>query len=440
MPWQYPSGTQYVYSYIESRGGHYDSLMFFGLQAFIKEYLLKPITKNEIDLAEKIIIAHGEPFDRETWDYVLNVHKGFIPVKIFAPQEGQIIPTKNVLVSIENTDPRCFSLTTFIETALLRAIWYPTTVASISWHIKQHIKECLEKTGDASLLQFKLHDFGSRGCSSYESSALGGMGHLLNFRGTDTVSALFAAREFYNADIAGFSIPASEHSTITSWGKDNEVKAFDNMLQLYAKPGKILACVSDSYDIGKACSELWGETLKQKIIESNATLVIRPDSGIPHEIVLECLERLGKTFGYSINDKGFKVLNNVRVIQGDGINHKSIIKITEVFINAGWSMDNVSFGMGGALLGAPQRDDQKWAMKCSAININNTWIDVFKDPRDDKGKISKRGKQFLCKNDNGYYTKSEQYMTTTDFEVNQLQLRYENGLLHNEVFWDQIIN
>lgn len=166
MHLQYAPKTQTIFSYIESRGGRYDETVLFGVQAFIKEYMLDPITKADIDLAEEIWTAHGEPFNRAGWDYILEKHNGFLPVRIKAAPEGSVIPTRNVLVTIENTDPECFWLTTYIETALLRAVWYPTTVATNSREIKKIIARYLDQTGDLEGLGFKLHDFGARGASS----------------------------------------------------------------------------------------------------------------------------------------------------------------------------------------------------------------------------------------------------------------------------------
>lgn len=221
---QYPPGTQYVYSYIESRGGHYDKTLLLGVQAYIREVLSKPITQKEIDFADKFWTAHGEPFNREGWQYILDKHNGYLPVEIRSIDEGTIVPVKTVLATIVNTDPMVPWITTWIETSFLRAIWYPTTVATQSWSIKQIIKKSLEMSGDVAGLPFKLHDFGSRGVSSYESAYLGGMAHLVNFMGTDTAVAILAANEYYDADIeaTAFSIPASEHSISTSYGKNND--------------------------------------------------------------------------------------------------------------------------------------------------------------------------------------------------------------------------
>jgi nicotinamide phosphoribosyltransferase len=229
---QYPPKTEAVYSYIESRDGKYNELVFFGLQAFIKEYLSDPITQEDIDEAEAIWTAHGEPFNRSGWEYILNEHDGYLPVEIKAVPEGMPVAIHDVMLTIENTDPNCFWLTTYLETALLRAIWYPTTVATNSREIKKLIASYMDKTSDSREgLVFKLHDFGARGVSSNESAMLGGMSHLINFMGTDTIVATLGARKYYGADMAGFSIPAAEHSTITSWGKENEVEAYRNMVK-----------------------------------------------------------------------------------------------------------------------------------------------------------------------------------------------------------------
>ena len=394
---QYPAGTTGVYSYIESRGGRYDSTLMFGLQAFIKEYLLEPITQADIDVADEILTAHGEPFNRAGWQYILDTHKGYLPVVIRAVPEGTVVPVKNVLATIENTDPECFWLTTYLETALLRAVWYPTTVATQSYTIKRVILDYLEKTGDPSLIDFKLHDFGARGVSSMESAGIGGAAHLVNFMGSDTITGVLFAREYYNAGIAGFSIPAAEHSTITSWGRDSEVKAYENMLTQFAKPGSIVAVVSDSYDVFNAASKLWGEELKEKVIASGATVVIRPDSGDPETVCRRLVQILHEKFGAVKNSKGFFVLNNVRLIQGDGVNEQSIRSILGSFMAYGYSADNIAFGMGGALLQQVDRDTQKFAMKCSSAQINGEWVDVQKDPVTDSGKKSKAGRVTLWK-------------------------------------------
>lgn len=395
---QYPPGTDATFFYVESRGGTYDRTVFFGLQAILKEYLARPVTHAHVDEARDLFAAHGEPFNEAGWRYIVDHHSGLLPIRIRAVPEGTVVPTHQALMTIESTDPAAFWVPSYLETMLLR-IWYPVTVATISWHAKQTIRQFLERTSDdvEGQLPFKLHDFGSRGVSSVESAAIGGAAHLVNFLGTDTVSGLLLARAHYHEPMAGFSIPAAEHSTITSWGRENEAEAYRNMLRQFAKPGAIVAVVSDSYDIYHAITEHWGKTLRQEVIDSGATVIVRPDSGDPVAVVHQCLELLDEAFGHTVNGKGYKVLNHVRVIQGDGINPTSIRAILDRVTSAGYATDNVAFGMGGALLQQLNRDTQKFALKCSAARVNGAWIDVWKDPVTDKGKQSKRGRMTLLR-------------------------------------------
>lgn len=437
---QYPPGTEYVSSYIEARGGDYEFTEFFGLQYFLKEYLSKRITIEDIDEAQEFWTKHGEPFNRKGWIRILMEHDGFLPIKIQAVKEGSIIPTKNVLVQVVNTDPLLPWVTSYIETALLRAIWYPTTVATRSRYIKEIIRGYLERTAMdvAGNLPFKLHDFGARGVSSFESAGIGGAAHLVNFMGTDTMSGILFADKYYNSGVCAYSIPASEHSTITSWGRENEGLAYKNMLDKFGGPGKIVACVSDSYNIYNAVEKLWGEELKDQVINNGATLVVRPDSGDPTIVPMEIIEILGEKFGYTINEKGYRVLPPyVRVIQGDGINEDSIKTCLKNIVSVGWSAENIAFGMGGELLQTENRDTQKWAMKASAIFVDGQWRDVYKSPVHDTGKASKAGRLALVKEDTKYTTIREENLGDQE---NLLDEVWNTGRLLHEQTFEEIRN
>lgn len=400
---QYPPNTRYVYSYIESRGGKWKDLIYLSfLHAFFDEYF-QPITQEDIDLASELIPMQGLPFYREGWQYILDEYDGKLPLVIHSAKEGTIIPVKNVLVTIQNTDPKCWWLTSFVETAILRQVWYPTTVGTNSFQSKQIIMEYLHKNGTLESIDYKLNDFGARGVSSFESSCIGGAAHLVNFKGTDNIPAILYAREHLDCTMAGHSVPAMEHSTVTSWTKEGELDSYRNMLNCYANPGAIVAVVSDSYNIYEAC-EHWGTTLKQQVIDSGATIVVRPDSGDPPMVIMQCLQILDKHFGHTINSKGYKVLNHIRLIQGDGINQEMISRILHRMDVAGYSADNIAFGQGGDLLQNITRDTLKFAMKCSACDVNGVWRDVYKQPITDFGKESKKGRVTLYKNDDGYYT------------------------------------
>jgi nicotinamide phosphoribosyltransferase len=433
---QYPPNTTSMFSYIESRGGEYNETVFFGLQYLLKEYLSRRVTEEDVREAKEFFEAHGEPFNYDGWMYIATELKGKLPVRIRAVPEGSVVPTHNALVTIESTDPKVFWVVSWLETMLLR-VWYPITVATRSYAIKKIIHQALKISADDpdNEINFKLHDFGARGVSSQESAMIGGAAHLINFMGSDTVGGVLAAKRYYNCPMAGFSIPAAEHSSITSWGKENEVEAYRNMLQQFAKPGALVACVSDSYNLWDACSKLWGGELREEVIKSGATVVIRPDSGHPPSVVLKTVHLLEDKFGCTVNKRGYKVLNNVRVIQGDGINEKSIQEILNKLLDHNYSITNVAFGMGGALLTQVNRDTLKFAMKCSHIIVNGESRLVFKDPITDPGKKSKSGRLDLIKWSNGLFETINLPDDKISNEFSIMQTVFENGeLLIDENF------
>ncbi|MCD0156873.1 nicotinate phosphoribosyltransferase [Deinococcus sp. 6GRE01] len=426
---QYPTGTTRLFSYLESRGGRYPQTRFFGLQYILDRYLTRRVTADMVEEARTLIEAHGEPFPYDGWMRIVNVHGGRLPLHIRAVPEGTLVPIHNVLMTCTNTDPELPWLPGWFETMLMR-VWYPTTVATQSYFIREIIRAALEKTSDraAEELPFKLHDFGSRGVSSRESAGIGGLAHLINFQGSDTLEALRVGRNHYDSDLAGFSIPAAEHSTITSWGKEHEVDAYRNMITRFSRPGSVYAVVSDSYDLKNAINHLWGDTLRQQVIESGGTLVVRPDSGEPPAMVRLAVNALAAKYGTSTNSKGYKVLNHVRVIQGDGIDEHTIRQILDNLDVDGYSAENVSFGMGGALLQKVDRDTQRFAYKASAGLIDGEYRGIYKDPVTDPGKRSKDGVLDLVQEGGRMVTKA--YKTfDTDFPGSLLRTVYRDGEL-----------
>jgi len=450
---QYPSDTEKIYSYFEARdGAMFPHTMFFGLQALLRTYLTgQVVTKENVRIARERAEMHfgrDDLFNYDGWMHIVNNHGGYLPVEIKAVLEGTVVPNRNVLMTIENTDERVPWLTNWLETFLVQ-VWYPCTVATLSMEVKKIILKYLEATGDPSLVNFKLHDFGYRGSTSIESAGIGGMAHLVNFLGTDTLRGVEYAREFYGESMAGFSIPASEHSTITAWGKEFEGAAFKNMLEKH--PTGLVACVSDSYDIYNAIRNLWGHKLKKMVMEREGCLVIRPDSGDPKTVVRECCDLIWEAFGGTVNAKGYKVFNeHVRLIQGDGIGwykeeypehvmgklagpptyRHTVEDILEEMMSAGYSADNIAFGSGGGLLQQMDRDTQKVAFKCSAMKRLGQWHDVWKDPVTSHGKRSKKGKLKLVRiADVGGWASPQQEDLLFEGYPDLLQTVYRDGTL-----------
>jgi len=443
---QYPPNTEYVYSYFESRGcvvKEWSEVTFFGLQYFLKEYMVgQVVSREKIEEAFDVCQHHfgGEfiapgltnpgNFFRDGWEYILSKHGGRLPVKIKAVPEGMSVPLKTVLMTVENTDPKCYWLTNYLETLLVQ-VWYPMTVCSQSREQKKSIIEWYKKTGcdlgkAPGGVCFSLNDFGFRGVSSVESAMTGGAAHLVNFIGSDNMQAMMFCKRYYAANAGSifecpaFSIPASEHSTITSWGKDREKDAMKNMLESY--PDGLVACVSDSFDIFNACENIWGTELKSMIENRPAAtggrLVVRPDSGVPEEIVLKVLQILIKKFGSTKTPTGHDLLPPyIRVIQGDGVDYETIPKILKILSHHKIAADNVCFGSGGALLQKVHRDTFKCAFKCSEITIAGKSSAVFKDPITDPGKISKKGRLTLQKVSDTPIPSSDEYVSSKDSKI-----------------------
>ena len=435
---QYPAGTEKVYSYFECRkGAKFAETPFFGLQYIIKNHLEGVVvTREKIENAARLCKAHfgsEKYFNREGWEYILNSHGGKLPVVIKAVEEGTVVPINNVLMTIENTDNKCFWLTNFLET-ILSQVWYPITVASLSREVKVNIKEYLDLTSDGGLLNFGLHDFGFRGASSWESAGIGGAAHLINFLGTDTVVAMEVAVNYYNADLNGlaFSVAATEHSVMTALGKNGEEQVVENLLNEY--PTGILSVVSDSYDIYNFVSNIVGTKFKDRILARDGVFVVRPDSitpthPTPEEEMVWIMENLWANIGGTINSKGYKVIDpSVRVLWGDGIDLEGIKKILYAVTKAGFATENIAcFGMGGGLLQKVNRDTQRCAFKCSAQYRDGQWYDIQKNPKD-VSKASKKGKLKLIKVDGEFETVGE-----NDPGEDYLKVVFYNGVLVNEV-------
>jgi nicotinamide phosphoribosyltransferase len=428
----YPPGTQYVSSYIESRGGSFPVTMFMGLQAYLREYLMRPITLEDIDEAEFIEREQGMHFARDNWLGILNDHGGYLPVEIEAVPEGTVLPTRNVLVQLINTDPRYWWVTSFFETALLRAIWYPTTIGTVSWIAKQIIREALALTSDnPQILRHMLHDYGARGVSSYESAALGGMAHLVNFSQSDTVPGIMAAKHYYNATKVSNSGPNSEHAAFCAWGEAHEADALLNMMRVHSQHGVVLL-LSDSYNHERCVKEIIGRQLREEIRAFPGLVGIRPDSGDIVEVTSETTEWLMDAFGYEVNTKGYRVLPPyIRVVQGDGVTIDSLPKVFTEMKRRGLSAENALFGMGGGLLQHHNRDTLNFGQKGNAVCVNGEWRDIFKAPTGASFKVSKRGRLALKYENGAYATVARDSITP---EENLLVPIYRNGKLLKK--WD----
>lgn len=452
---QYPENLTKLYSYFEARGFkspffHKPEVVFFGLQYLISKLEGSVITRQDVERAKLFYEKHFgmDIFNYDGFMHIVEKHDGRLPIRIKAVPEGTPIKPGNVLMTVENTDPEVPWLTNYVETFLTK-VWYPTTVATLSREIKKTIAHYMSLTSDEEtmfLIDFQLHDFGMRGGSSDETVALGGAAHLVNGFGTDTVSAMKLAQDYYGDPLEdnvvyGNSIPATEHSVMTIKGKDGELEQYHRVIDAYPDDA-IVAIVSDSYDIYNVIENWVCGSLKDKILSRKGKIVLRPDSGDPEVVISHILNIFEKKMKDKItmNSKGYKVLPpQIGLIWGDGINHKDIDTILSMMKVKGWASSNIVFGMGGGLLQKVNRDSLKFAFKASYAEFSDgTSVEVYKDPITDSSKKSKRGMLGLTKNHDGDW---ETFKYGGEGSLNphdHLNVVFEDGVLHYDNTFEDI--
>lgn len=443
-----PAGANYLYSYVESRGSDqwavrgtnqgYTTTVWFGLQAILKRHFSGRLTMKDVDEAEELVELHMGPgiFNRKGWETIVTKFKGRLPLRIRALKEGTVVPTGNVMMTVENTHPDFAWLVSYFEPLFLQ-VWYPTTVASVSYSIRKVVEQAFEQTvDDGAESRFKLHDFGFRGVSSVESARIGGAAHLMaGWMGTDTIQGIIELKQYYGVkkgDMPAFSVRATEHSVVcanSDADKRDDSDALEMAVRLLEKHGGIVACVGDTYSIERFARWVSNDPIKTRVMNSGGTFVLRPDSGNPLEIPVKVIEILMEGFGYTINSKGYKVLPScIRVLQGDGINEASIRGIYANMFAKQLSADNIVFGMGGALLQHCDRDWFKFAMKASALCVDGEWRDLFKDPDTDSVKRSKKGRVVTFKDQDGKYFSDREELQLTNHKVeDQMHTVWEDG-------------
>lgn len=396
-PFAYPDGIKGMSSYGEARVKGSEVIVPFGMQMLVKRYLSQSITMADIDAAEAFSEAHfgRKLFARAAWEKVVNVYAGKLPLIIRAVPEGTVMRGGQPIYNVTVLDEDLFWMSAGFETMIQRGIWYPTTIATMDRSIKQEIARFYRQTGaDMGMLPFALHDFGGRGVTSGETAEIGGAAHLVSFMGSDTVEGILAANFYYNEPMAAFSVFATEHSIECSFGGGTEdAKAYlRHQLRVAKELGvAIISIVLDGYDVFRE-AELLCTEFKDDIVASGVKVVFRPDSGDMMDVVPRILKLQEAAFGTTLTEQGYKKINNVGIIQGDGVDHLAIkqllSKVTNVYR---YSADVVIFGSGGALLQKVNRDTFKFAQKASAILTDAGWKGIAKNPVTDSGKKSKEG-------------------------------------------------
>lgn len=404
----------------------FNEVVFVGLQYYLKEWLSKPITHADVDeflsARENILGANSDEVVRKVRALA---DLGYMPLEIKAVPEGTVVPVKNVLMTITNTHPDFYWCVGFVESLILK-IWYPISVASTSLQYREVVEESFKNTVDKDmyfLRDFMVHDFGYRGDHDEEGAAVSGVAHLTSFTGSDTVPAYPLAQKVYGAGKTPImlSVPASEHSVMCSYGRDNEKEAFVGMLTRY--PTGLVSIVSDTYSIWNVLTNIAVE-LKDLILGRDGKTVFRPDSGNPEDIICGnekavpgspehkgCIVLLDELFGHTVNSKGYKVLNpKVGLIYGDGMYLARYKRTLARLEKMGYAASNLVIGVGG-ILRDHTRDTIGAAIKATYVEVNGEPREIEKDPVTDPGKKSHKGLMCLTKDSNGNFRTKDQCTT-----------------------------
>lgn len=467
-PFQYPKGTNLVYANLTPRNSRIkgvDKMVFFGLQYFIKHYLIKYFNENFFDLPKeevmnsyrrRILTSLGS--DLPYYDHIANLHDlGYLPIEIKALPEGSKVNMRVPVLTIKNTLPEFYWLTNFIETIMSDIVWQPCTSATIAHEYRKLLNKFGEETGmHPDFIQWQGHDFSFRGMSSFESAYTSAMGHLLSFTGTDTIPGIDALETYYNADanyeLIGGSVNATEHSVMCAGEKDSEFETYRRLISdVY--PKGIVSIVSDTWDLWFVLTEIIPQ-LKEAILNREGKVVIRPDSGDPVKILTGyfkneltvidgkyyrntdvdahdidatkltlkagakeireaerkgVIELLWDVFGGSITNKGYKLLDeHIGAIYGDSITLTRAEEICQRLKDKGFA-SQVVLGIGSYTYQYNTRDTFGTAMKSTYVEVNGEGREIFKSPATDDGtKKSARGLLKVIKDENNEFVLVDQ--------------------------------
>ena len=462
----YPQDTELIYSTWTARNSlkkGIDEVVFFGLQAFVKEYLIDYFNNNFFNrtvehVVEEYVRVIKYCLDVENPDtqHIKALHNlGYLPVQIKAVKEGTLVPIKCPMITIENTLPEFFWITNYLETIMSNMLWQPTTSATIAYEYKKILTEYAKATygeNAENIVNFQCHDFSMRGMSSLESAKSSGAGHLLSFTGSDTIPAILYMEDFYNADVQqeviGKSIPATEHSIQSAYGKD-ELASFKHILtEVY--PEGYISIVSDTWDLWNVIESVI-KPLKDIIMHRQGKFVVRPDSGDPVKVICgdpegetyaeQCgvVELLWQIFGGTMSDKGYKLLDtHIGCIYGDAISLERCEEICRQLKANGYASTNMVFGVGSFSYQYNTRDTFGFALKSTYGVFGGEERFLSKDPITDSGvKKSQKGMVVVYK---GRHCKLKyideldvrRYRQAMDSRQNLLEVVFNDGELYRD--------
>lgn len=442
-------GLTKMYTYGEPRnGGRYEYIRPFGLQMVMMDHFLQPVTNEMIEEAEEEIImtgGHREYFNKEVWKKVRDL--GYFPMEVKAIPEGTRVKQGNVLFTTESTEPWFANTLNALESTFMHT-WKPTTIATRGMYIKEGITPYFEQTcmNPEEAMLFAVLDFGYRGANGFEDAYRSGAAHGLHFIGSDNMPANRAIKNYYGMKGRFKSVWATEHSVGLSFGPGQGEFDYVNHQLDSAPDDAIVSIVIDTYgDENFILNVIGSDEIKNKILNRAGKVVLRPDRGKPIVNMLKYSDMLGAIFGFTMNGKGYKVLNpKVSLLQGDGMTETSIPELYREYIKSGWSAENFITGSGGGLLTADAtRDTSRWAIKPSYMEFGDQHINCQKaGMKSDETKKSMSGKLKLHPVGSGeFMTMQGGVEDPIQFNsyIDSLRVLYRNGEFYPDTF-ENILN
>lgn len=416
---QYPKDIAMVVSYFTPRMSRIEGqneLVMFGLQGFIKEYLIKAFNEYFFNRPqEEVVKEYTRILNYTLGEGAYNVEKivklhnlGYLPIEIKALPEGTLVPVKVPMLEIRNTHPEFPWITNSIETLMSCSLWHPMISANVGYNYRQIVNHYYDLTVDNSVPRARaLGDFSMRGQESLESATRSSAGFLLSFLNTATIPAIMYLEDYYNCDCTkepvGFGGISTEHSVMCSnFSVDGDEITMVKRLLTEIYPNHSFSMVSDSYDYDNLLQVIL-PACKDEIMAHNGTLMVRGDSGDPVEVVTQTVFKLWERFGGTINSKGFKVLDpHVKAIYGDSITPSRAKEAYQILLDNGYACNNISLGVGSFSMQCLENEDgsmNPYTRDTFGIAVKATYgelkdgtpVMIFKNPKNGGFKKSQKG-------------------------------------------------
>jgi nicotinamide phosphoribosyltransferase len=476
----YKDDLEVVYSNLTPRSSKYapkgnnGMVLNFGQQYAVR-FIVEHFDNNFFNLKKEDIVEDlksnlsqylGVEYDTK---HIEDLHDlGYLPLQIRSLTEGTESAIKVPVLFLYNTNEKFAWLTNYVETIISNMLWQPLTSATNVLLMRRIVNQAVEATdiGNIGFTQFMLHDFSMRGLTGLDAAIGSGMAFMAVSKGSDNLPAIKAAQHYYDeTGVISYSIRATEHSQMTAGGIEGEFQIFKDLIEKF--PEGNMGLVSDSFDLWRVLTDYLPK-LKVEIMSRKGTVVIRPDSGNPTDIICGndnngsyrdksgfiksknnineskgVIELLWDTFGGTINEQGYKVLDpHIGMIYGEAINQDNIKDIFARLEAKGFAATNCVFGQGSYSVQYVTRDTWGMAIKCIAQQRSGKLVEIFKDPITDDGmKKSAKGLTVVYKNAEGaYYLKDQASLEEVNSDENELKVIFQDGVFFNKTTITEIRN